>query len=207
MRVYLLLLVCPLLSGCLGFGYPSSTRTPELNVGSTDVRAFRVTSITKRGWGPLIAGAFSLARNVEEIPVRDTRVCQQRHSYFAYCCWSFLFAGSNSQTLEVLLYKQGYEVVVVPERASWKLALVVVGESVTWKEAPDLASQKAAVDRIVPERYREFLGRDVLRFAASEYAQLANSPLASAPGMEATRLELLALSKECDDLAATKLAE
>jgi hypothetical protein len=34
-----------------------------------------------------------------------------------------------------------------------------------------------------------------------QYARLADSPLAATPAMAATRKELLALAKECEDLA------
>ena len=83
----------------------------------------------------------------------------------------------------------------------WHLSGSSVPEQVAWKEARDLPAQKAAVDRVASRKLPRFLSKEVLHFAAQEYARLADSPLAAAPAMAATRQELLVLAKECDELA------
>src|SRR4026208_1331330 len=92
MRCWLLCLACPFLSGCLGFGYPSFTKTPEFKTSAVDVRAFRVISEVTMS-GPRMPGPIQVGRSVEEIPILDDTVGPQSDGYFAY--YFLLFPGLN----------------------------------------------------------------------------------------------------------------
>jgi hypothetical protein len=200
MRFWPVFLTCPFLAGCVGFGYPDISRTPAVAVPTTEVRAFRVISDFTLS-GPVITGPIHFINSVEEIPVVNGTVGPQRDAYFAYYYLVFPLGGYRSRTLEVLLYRPGYETVEIPARRWWQSGSSNVPEKVAWKEAQDLLAQKAAVDRIASREHFSVPSKDVLRFAAREYARLADSPMAAAPAMSDTREELQRLGRECHDLA------
>jgi len=204
MRLCLLVLVCPFLAGCLGYGYPDVSRTPTVAIDVPDVKAFRVTDqITM--WGQVVTGPVSFERSVEEIPVEKATVSAQRDTYFNYYYIVFpLLNGSRNRKLEVMLYRPGYQVVDIPARAWWDVSSTDAPEQVVWKEAPDLKSQMAAVERLAPRRMLSKTNKEILKFAAAEYTRLANSPLAAATDMEETRKQLLANAKECSDMAGVQ---
>src|SRR5262245_16986403 len=115
MRCWPVLLLCPCLAGCLALGYPTISRTPEVTVPADDVRAFRVSSEMTAS-GPLATAPIQLSSSVEEIPVVDATVEPQRDASFSYYYLVFPYSGYRSRTVEVLLYRPGYETVEVPAR-------------------------------------------------------------------------------------------
>jgi hypothetical protein len=202
MRSWLPLLLCPVVSGCYGFAYPSFSETPAVNVKEDNVRAFRVLSECTLS-GPCLTGPFEISHTVQEIPVLKATVERQQDSYLAYCYMLFpVLNGSRSRALEVLLYRPGYETVEIPSRS----LLQAFGETkrapVVWKEAVGLEAQEQALERIVTRTPKYWLGQEGLRFAAQEYARLADSPLVSGPGKEKERERLRAKARECEELAA-----
>ena len=201
MRIWPAILACPLIAGCVGFGYPDISKTSTVAVPESDVRAFRETSEYTMS-GPVMTGPIWVSNEIKAIPVEDGAVGPQRDAYFAYYYLVFPIAnGERTRSVKVLLYRPGYETVEIPARPWWQSLGVNVPEKVAWKEAPDLPTQKAAVDRIASREDGRRVGKDVLRFAAGEYTRLADSPMAASPAMSATRDELRRLARECQDQA------
>jgi hypothetical protein len=201
MRLCLLIPVCPFLAGCLAYGYPDVSRTPPVAIDTPDVKAFRVADkITM--WGPIITGPMSLERSIEEIPVENAIVSAQHDTFFSYYYIFFpLLSGSRDRKLDVMLYRPGYQIVDIRGRAWWEASWSDKPEPVVWKEAPDLNSQMAAVQRLSPRHMLDRTNKEVLKFAAAEYTRLANSPLAATKEMAETRKQLLDYAQECSDMA------
>jgi hypothetical protein len=199
---WLALLVFPCFSGCLAVGYPATCQTPAIAVGSaTDVRAFRVLSDLRQSgsW----SGPPSITGRVEEIPIVDATVPEQKDSYFAYSYRLFPIAeGCHDRSVRVLLYRPGYDTVEVDERG-WSLTGTSQPVSVVWREARDLATQEKALERVVARKPISWSVFDpaVLRFVAQEYTRLANGPLAAGPEMQKARERLLARAQECEKAA------
>ncbi len=197
MRCAVLGLLCPLLSGCIGFGYPAISSTPPIPLDRQDVRAFREAWSMERG-GALIAGSITVSHQVQEVPVTEATVGAQRDVHFAYYYLLFPFTGSNARSTTVLLYRPGHETVEIEARSWWRSLGQGKPVAVVWKEAPDLAAQEKALERIVGERGGSCLGKEVEQFAAREYARLANSLGAAGPEMQATRERCLARARELE---------
>jgi hypothetical protein len=152
-----------------------------------------------------MTGPIEVADRVEEIPVNNGTVSAQRDACFAYSYLIFpVLNGSHFRTIDVLLYRRGYELIEIPARPWWSASGSGVAEKVAWKEAHDLLTQKAAVDRIAFRFGRQPYDKDVLRFAAREYACLADSPMAASPEASTTRDELRRLARECSHHAGEK---
>lgn len=202
MRISRALLVLPFVSGCLAYGYPSVWQTPPLSIPDDNVRAFRVERQWKGG-GVVIAGWFQIAHSIEEIPIVAAQVAAQKDAYFAYYYLLFPFAGTTSRSLSVLLYRPGCQTVEISEQPWWRLPGQARPEQVFWQEAPDLAAQEQALEKVASQgaRWGGHRSKGVLEFAAQEYARLAEGPLARAPGMAETRDRLLAKAKEYQALA------
>ena len=199
MRSWLPLLVCPLMSGCFAFGYPSITETPSIMVAEDSVRAFRITWQLTR-YGGAIAGAIRLSQDIEEIPIVATTVAGQEQVYFAYGYLLFPFAGSESRSLSVLLYRPGYETVEVPARSWWRCLGPDKPLHVEWKPARDLEAQVSALEKVINTIYKGKLKPEVAQFAAQEYTRLAQSPLASSPEKADLRDRLLTQAGEYEAL-------
>jgi hypothetical protein len=197
------LLVLPFASGCMGFGYPSVSQTPRVNVPDANVRAFRDEGqITFTG--PIMTGPVYASGSVKEIPVVAAKVEPQTYAYFPYYYLIFPFQGSTSGDMSVLLYRPGFQTVEVPARPWWRFPGWTEPERVVWKEASDLAAQMEALEKVLPknfDREENFLDKNVREFAAREYARLAADPRALAPGMEKTRERLLDKADEYAKLA------
>jgi hypothetical protein len=148
----LALLICPFLSGCLGYGYPSFCQTPGAAIDDPGVRAFRVTNECKRR-GCIIAGSVMFAHQVEPIGIVDSRVEAQTNNSFVSYYLLFPFEGHSSRTVKVLLYRPGYETVEIPERPWWTFLGKNQPERVVWKEACDLSSQVKALEMVVPWKF------------------------------------------------------
>jgi hypothetical protein len=189
------------MAGCLGFGYPDVSSTPALATASDEVRAFRAVS---ESWmrGPWMTGPIEIANRVEGIAVKGRTVGPQRNAYFTYYYLLVpVLNGSHTRTVEVLLYRPGYELVEIPARPWWSVAASNAPEKVVWKEASELLAQKAAVDRIAFRFSGQKCDKDVLHFAAREYARLASSPSAASPEAATTKAELERLAKDCQQKA------
>jgi hypothetical protein len=188
------LLLCPLSSGCLAFGFPSVTATPAVAVDAADVRAFRVTYDSLSG-GALIAGWVQIGDQIEEIPVHEMRVESQADASFCYLYMLPPFAGGHGRSVRVLLYRPGYETVEVPPRPWWQFPSAAAPERVTWKEAVDLAAEVRAVDELVEKGRLRWpcSNAAVLGFVAQEYERLGQTAVTADP----------AIRKHVDD----KLAE
>ncbi len=144
MRTGVPLLICPFLAGCLAFGYPAISATPEIALPDTDVHAFRVCSEVTMS-GPWMTGPIAFGSSVDDIPVVEATVSPQRDAYFAYYYLLLPIAsGSHTRDLEVLLYRPGYETVAIPARPWWQAPGSQRLEKIAWKEAPDLLAQKTA---------------------------------------------------------------
>jgi hypothetical protein len=207
MRVFVAYVTCFFFSGCLGFGYPDLSRTPAVTVDSNEVHAFRVLS-QATAIGPIITSPVWLRGSVEEIPVMSGMVGPQGDADFAYYFVLFpLLEAGHSRTLEVLLYRPGYETVVIPAHSWWLTLGREAPEKVAWKEAPDLLAQKEALDRIVEGWSLRSLNKGVLEFLAQEYERLANSELAAAPTMAPSREKLRFRARECHDLASENASQ
>jgi hypothetical protein len=201
MRAWLPLLLCPLLSGCFGLAFPSITETPLIAVPEDNVHAFRVTSECTAG-GPLITGPISFWAKIEEIPIDDAKVAPQKQAYLAYSYFLFPFMGYRERNLQVLLYRPGFETVVLSSQAWWRFLGASEAEQVEWKPAPDLAAQVWAIKSVVdPGGPKDYVSKAVLQFAAREYKRLAHSPLAETVEV---RDKLLAAARECEELAAKR---
>ncbi len=191
---------CPLLAGCFGYVYPDISRTPAVAVPAADVHAFRAVSEFETS-GPGSSRTVQVGKTLNEIPVVNGTVGPERGAYLSYHCLLFpIFCGSNFRTLNILLYRPGYEVVEIPADRLWCTGGLDAPEAVAWKEAPDLTAQRNAVDRLVSLGSSGSSSQDVLRFAAAEYARLADSPMATA----AMRGELLRQAADCREWADAK---
>ena len=147
--------------------------------------------------GPWITGPVQFGETVDEIPVTSGAVGPEREAYISYYYLVFPFNGSHSRTLTVLLYRPGYEIVEVPGPPLVAGARRRSPRGGRLEKAPDLTAEKAAVDRIASREGGRSPSKDVLRFAAEEYARLADSPAAPA----AMKEELRRLAEECHDRA------
>ncbi len=201
MRSWLPLLLCPFAAGCFGFAYPSVSETPAIIVRENDVRAFRLISDWTMS-GPWMTGPIENCHSVEELPITEDTVEAQKDSYLYYYYLALPFAnGSRTRTVEVLLYRPGYETVEIAAQSGlWSLfAPKRIG--VIWKPAPDLAAQEKALERIISGYWKDSLGKATWQFAAQEYTRLAQSELAAGPRMEKTRERLLKMARDCEDRA------
>lgn len=203
MRLGILMLVCPLLAGCLAYGYPDISRTPAINIDSPDVRAFRITDETKMS-GPVMTGPVRFERTAEEIPIVKAQVGSQHEAYLTYYYLAFPFDGSRIRNLKVLLYRSGYQVAEIRAHGLLEISKGEKPVQVVWQEATGLRAQMAALEHLVTNDPGHVAGKGLLEFAAAEYTRLANSSMAAAEGMEETRRELLGRAKECQTQAATR---
>ncbi len=190
MRVGLLLLLCLLTSGCMALGYPSVCKTPTIRLDEPDVQAFRILDGFTQ-WGPWMIGPIAAYKAVEKIPVIDKAIAPQCDTYFSYYYLAFPVAeGSHQQSLEVLLYRRGYQLVTVPA-VSW-LQFAERSMRPTWKKVEKLEDAEKAIDSIQPGPGGEFsCSQEVRQFLAREYAWLAESEWAAGPERKADRQRLL----------------
>ena len=194
MRVSLLLLVCPLFSGCLAFVYPSITNTPVIQVEEPDVHAFRVVSGVIQS-GPWMTGPIDFYETVETLPTKDNAIASQSNTYFPYYYLAFPVAeGAHHRSLEILLYRRGYETVSIPA-VSW-LRFSEHMARPQWKKAEQLEDVEKAIETITPSRFDLSRGStEVRQFVAQEYTWLADSEWVTGPERETVRQRLLEKAK------------
>ena len=189
MRCWRLFLLLPVLPGCIAYGHPSVCRTPQVNVTEESVRAFRVT-FDSVGSGYFIGRARTSA-DVVELPVVAGRVEAQLNAYFDYCWTVFVYHGERTMEMSVRLYRRGFETVEIPEQFWFTSLVCPIPSKMEWKAASSLEAQEKALQKVIgPGDPETPLSKEVLEFAATEYAHLAASPLAqSASTDERIRLE------------------
>jgi hypothetical protein len=197
MRILAVLLCCSSLSGCLGFGYPSFTETPRIDLEEPDVQAFRVVSDFKQ-WGPLITGPIECSLQLEILPRSRNAVARQTDSYFSYFYVAFPFEGGHSRSLEVRLYRRGYQTVRIPAH-SW-LAFSERETRPKWVQLEKLEDLENAIEQIAPARWDHSLGsKEVRQFVAREYTWLAHSGWAAGPDREKDLQRLLEKAAEYEN--------
>jgi hypothetical protein len=213
----LLLLLLPALPGCLiPYGFPKISQTPLLSLGkeAEEIHAFRA-DITRDfvDIGGTDRWTFS---EVTSSPagwvLPQTKVSATCGIYVFGVALNYPVYTSHSVALK--LYRPGYELV---ELDSWEVPGMIV-----WKEAPDLASQEKALDRLflreAPDSANEprswvRIGRRlspgsegaehqrVLLFGASEYERLASGAAASGSEEGTTCGRLRSKARELRELA------
>jgi hypothetical protein len=185
MRNALLIAVCPFLSGCIAFAYPSVRQTPEIVVPEPDVRAFRYTS-DFGFFGAIIAGAVQVGDKVEEVPITNATIDAHRDNYCRYCFMAYpIFATHHTRNETIRLYRRGYEVAEIESR-HWLLeSFRTQPIAVTWRKAETLEAQEKAIDDLTPG----FGGwtPSFAVFLAEEYSHLSESPLADAQAQKRLR--------------------
>ncbi len=189
MRFWQVLLFLPFLPGCLAYGYSSVCRTPQVNVTEESARAFRVTFDTI-GSGSII-GPARTSDDVAELPVVAGRVEAQINAYLDYCWTVFLLHDERTIEMSVRLYRRGFETVEIPEQFWFTSLVCPIPSKIEWKAASSLEAQEKALRKVIgPGRPETRLSKEVLEFAATEYAYLAASPLAQSGSTdERIRLE------------------
>ena len=188
MRWLLIALTIPFSSGCIAYGHPSVCRIPQVNVAEEGVRAFRVTF----DWiGDTFLEPASTDHEVVELPVVAGKVEAQLNAYFDYCWWIGLLHRDRTMEISVRLYRRGFETVEIPEQFWFTSLVSPIPSKTEWEPASSLEAQEKALRKIIGPGDRETcLSKEVLEFAATEYAHLAASPLAqSASTDERIRLE------------------
>jgi hypothetical protein len=204
MRILAVFLLCPLLSGCLGFGYPSVTRTPAIQVDEPDVQAFRVMTdrILTDSKGFLPGGqSYPIVlplTTTEKLPSTPRTISPQSDAYFDYRLLVFpIVSEGYSRSLEIRLYRRGYETVSIPAEA-W-LPFSEQQAKPQWKKVADLADFEKAIEGIGASSLGDLFrpsSQDVRQFVAQEYAWLAQSEWAAGPDRETDRQRLLDKAKK-----------
>jgi len=168
-------LFVPVLPGCVAFGYPSLTYTPEVANLPPDVRAFKSTFERVI----FMTGGGTIHFNDEEVPIREGRLVGQDEAYFAYCVGGVVPVGMHERRWSIRLYRPGYEVIDIQSRlVRRKLLNAPVGD-LDWKTAPDLDSQVKALERVCPWPCLHFANPEVRQFFVEEYERLASSAIPS----------------------------
>jgi hypothetical protein len=124
----------------------------------------------------------------------------QQDVTIAHYAWLFPVLGvSWSQSLEVLLYRPGYDPVTVEARPWWFLPGYYHTESVRWERLPDLHAQEQALQRVMQKGGQHFLllEPELLHFAAAEYERLARCWGTASAEACAHRERLLASAGQC----------
>jgi hypothetical protein len=170
MRLLPILLICPSMTGCLAYGYPSITQTPPVHVMDPDVKAFRVTADLTIG-GFMIAGYFLPGDSVDEIQIIDGVVPSQHDAHFAYDYTIFPVAGNRRRTITVCLYRRGYETVRVESRCCLAEWWCKQTREISWKKAETLEAREKAIDDLNP-RFG-ICPTAVSAFLVDEYVALA----------------------------------
>jgi hypothetical protein len=163
-------------------------------VDEPDVQAFRVVSDEKQ-WGPCITGPIQISRTIEKLPAAR-QIASQSDSYFDYCYMAFPIAeGGHWRSLDILLYRRGYETVSIPA-VSW-LRLSASEARPKWKKAETLAGLEKAIEDIAPYSSSvSSANAEVRHFLAQEYLWLAQSAWTAGTDKKEDRRRLLNKAKE-----------
>jgi hypothetical protein len=188
-------IACPFFCGCLAFGYPSFSQTPTIQVDEPDVQAFREVYDRKQS-GPFMTGPIEISRTIEKLPA-GKQIASQSDAYFPYFCMAFpLVDASHSRSLEIRLYRRGYQTVSIPA-VSW-LHFTMSEARPQWKKAETLADLEKAIEDISPYSWSLSSGSTQVRqFIAQECLWLAQSEWAAGPEKKEACQRLLDKAKEC----------
>ncbi len=165
------LLLFPLLPGCLAFGYPSATYTPQIPSLPPDVHAFKSTFSTS-GMSIIMPGGKSISASIERIPIEDGRLDSLQHTYFAYFLGGFPVNFSEHHDWRLLLYRPGYEIIEIPSRWCGRKLFESQIDQLAWKPATDIDSQLATLKLLCPERGVTTPSAEVRQFVEQERERL-----------------------------------
>ena len=187
MRCLPMLLVCPLLSGCFAFAYPSIDRVPAVAVEDSDVKAFRVTEDTST------FGLIAVEEGpqiIEEIKIVNGEIPAKTSGYCAYGFLAFPIGGYNAHHESIRLYKRGYETVTITSNPWLFTCWNSKPEKIEWKEARTLDERARAIAAIYwpTGALVDVTSRTKNEFIADELVALARSELAAGNTPEMTKL-------------------
>jgi hypothetical protein len=171
--VCVVVLVClPLTVGCLGipaiYAYPKISYFPstDLNASGTSAEAFLVKRTCETGW-PVRPPVIQY--EVTRLPLTSNSQYDHKVSVnlesFAGTLGPLSYGNGVSHSLQIVLYRPGYNLVVIHP---WEWT-----NTIEWTRAESIAAQEKAIDDLVeaapfsPTQQRENL------LVASEYARLA----------------------------------
>jgi hypothetical protein len=193
MRHCLILLICPFMTGCLVYCYPSLTQTPPITVTETEVSTFRV--IENGSMGSFLGIVIALPIGdwqVQELAQGPAEIPTFRDFHFFRGTFGLPLSGCDIHAHSVRLYRRGYETVTIEAR-SWISQLPGTAvNSVVWKKAETLEARERAIRAIYqPQSLLLEIGQFQNEFVAEEYLALADSPLAAGPENVEARGHLL----------------
>jgi hypothetical protein len=202
MRRLAVLLFCPFLGGCLVIGYPSITHTPTIEVDEPDVHAFRLVTDAEQH-GPFITGPITFEKTTEMLSATNTTISPLSDSYFAYSYMAFPLRGWHDRSMQIRLYRRGYETVSIPA-ASW-LSFPDPVAKPQWKKAANLAACEKAIEMIGGSTTDTWpLSPEVRQFVAQEYRWLAQSEWTLGQEKVKERQRLLDKANHFSSLRANK---
>lgn len=189
MRLLPVLLVCPFLTGCLAFGYPSLTQTPPLRVAEPQAKVFRVTTGHK-SYGPWMTGPIQLLGSIEEIAVLQGEVPAQYDAHWIYYYLAFPVAeGSYNRHFEIRVYRRGFETRVIEPRSVMTAVLPAPLDLTVGKRADTLEAQEKAIDDVL-SGLMFWQNAQASAFLAEEYLALASNAELAGFEHEKTRKRL-----------------
>jgi hypothetical protein len=165
-------LIFSCLPGCLAFGYPRVTYTPQVASLPSDVHAFKST-LSFGGKSIVMTGGESISGTIEEIPIVDGRLDSLDHSYFSYFIGGIPVAFFKEHDWKIILYRPGYEIIEIPSRWYVRKFFASQIDQLAWKPAKSIEAQLAALKLICPEGGFSTPSPEIRRFVDQERERLA----------------------------------
>jgi hypothetical protein len=171
--VCILALVClPMTVGCLGipaiYAYPKISYFPstDLKAVGPDAEVFLVKRTCDTGWPSRLPEIEYVVIHLPVTPDShfDRQVSVNWES-FAGTLGPLCYGNGVSHSLEIVLYRRGYNLVVI-EPWEWK-------DTIEWKPAESIAAQEKAIDDLVAAAPFALYQQRENQFVADEYARLA----------------------------------
>lgn len=180
------------ITGCFGFVLPVRQTTPPVAVEDPEVRAFKFID-DRHFFGWIIAGAINFGQTVEEVPVRETHVAGESDVYWKYYFFYLpvFFEHSHHRNLQVILYRRGYEPVVISSRGRLRTLLSNRPVTVAWREASSIVAREKVLDELPRLFHSSESNRGYEDFLSAEFTALSEDPAADAE----TRRRLLEKAK------------
>lgn len=173
MRFSLVVALVPFASGCALLG-PVVQTTPAITVREPDVKAFYRTH-KNRFDSVLIAGAYTIAQYVEPAKIENGVVAPRRHWWGNWVVCGILVGASSSETIELVLYRRGYEIESLPGRSPLHSILGRRPE-VVWKPITCLRDAEEALRSLELESpFSATMSSEMRAFLADEHRWLAES--------------------------------
>lgn len=177
MRRWFWIALLPFLTGCF-VGYPSFTYTPRVNHVEPDVRAF-LQSFGGPGWEVFFTGGTildQLSWRSSELAIENDCVESRSERYFRYFVGGFPVYAGDVRDWRIVLYRPGYEPIVLPARWSGLKLIQPEISKLVWKPAIDFDSQLKAIKMVDAGPPRQ--GSEEFRqFLIAEYKRLSESAL------------------------------